>query len=62
MNSPVLRKLATALVAVLLLFYIGYQLYNANYASVKTEVAEYVSADDHDKNLLWILKSSITDD
>ena len=46
MNSPVLRKLATALVAVLLLFYIGYQLYNANYASVQTEVAEYVSADD----------------
>ncbi len=46
MNSPVLRKLATAMVAILLLFYIGYQLYNANYSSVKTEVAEYVSADD----------------
>ena len=28
------------------MFYIGYQLYNANYSSVKTEVAEYVSADD----------------
>ena len=32
--------------AFLLLFYIGYQVYNANYTSVKTEVAVYVQADD----------------
>ena len=46
MNSPLIRRLAAFCVAFLLLFYIGYQVYNANYASVKTEVAVYVQADD----------------
>ena len=46
MNSPLIRRLAAFCVAFLLLFYIGYQVYNANYISVKTEVAVYVQADD----------------
>ncbi len=46
MNSPLIRRLAAFCVAFLLLFYIGYQVYNANYTSVKTEVAVYVQADD----------------
>lgn len=41
-----IRRLAAFCVAFLLLFYIGYQVYNANYTSVKTEVAVYVQADD----------------
>ena len=46
MNSPVLRRLAAICLAFLLLFYIGYQVYNANYVSVRTEIATYVSGDD----------------
>lgn len=46
MNSPLIRRLAAFCVAFLLLFYIGYQVYNANYTSVQTEVAVYVQADD----------------
>ena len=46
MNSPLIRRLAAFCVAFLLLFYIGSQVYNANYTSVKTEVAVYVQADD----------------
>ena len=46
MNSPLIRRLAAICLAFLLLFYIGYQVYNANYVSVKTEIATYVSADD----------------
>ncbi len=46
LNGSLIRRLATFLLAVLLLFYIGYQIYNANYTSVRTEIATYVSADD----------------
>ena len=46
MNNPILKKIATGLLALLLLFYIGYQIYSANYSSVKTEIAEYVGPDD----------------
>ncbi len=46
MNSPLLRRLAAVLLAFLLLFYIGYQVYNANYSSVQTEIATYASSDD----------------
>ena len=46
MNNPLLKKLVTALIAVLLLVYVGYQIYNANYSSVKTETAAYASMSD----------------
>lgn len=46
MNSPVLRKLASGVIALLLLIYVGYQVYNANYTQVKTETATYATAQD----------------
>lgn len=46
MNSPLLRKIASAVVAILLFIYLGYQVYNANYAQVQTETAAYANAAD----------------
>lgn len=46
MNSPILRKLVSALLALLLLIYVGYQVYNAGYQSVRTETAVYASMKD----------------
>ncbi len=46
MNSPLLRRLMSALVALLLLFYIGYQVYTANYKIVQTETVSYDSTSD----------------
>ena len=41
-----IRKAAAICLAFLLLFYIGYQIYRANYSSVQTEIATYVEASD----------------
>jgi len=39
MNSPVLKRIISAFIAILLLLYVGNQIYNANYAQVRTETA-----------------------
>lgn len=44
MNNPKLRGLMTTLVAVLLLVYVGYQVYNAHHTGVQTETASYDTA------------------
>ena len=46
MNSPVNSQTGCDLSGLSASLYIGYQVYNANYVSVKTEIATYVSADD----------------
>ncbi|WP_101696530.1 HlyD family efflux transporter periplasmic adaptor subunit [Clostridium minihomine] len=46
MNNPVLKRLISGLIGILLLFYIGNQIYNANYSSVKTETAIYATGQD----------------
>jgi multidrug efflux pump subunit AcrA (membrane-fusion protein) len=46
MNSPLLRKLMSAVVALLLLFYIGYQIYSTHYTNVQTETATFASTAD----------------
>lgn len=46
MNSPLLRKLMSAIVAFLLLFYVGYQIYSTHYSTVQTETAAYASTAD----------------
>lgn len=43
MNSPIIRKLASAILGLLLLFYIGYQIYTTNYKEIQTETATYAS-------------------
>ncbi len=44
LNSPGLRKTASVIIALLLLFYVGYQLYRAHFSSIKTETATYFTA------------------
>ncbi len=44
MNSPMLKRIASGLIAVLLLVYVGYQIYRSHYSSVKTEMSIYFTA------------------
>lgn len=46
MNNPILKRLVSGLIGLLLLFYIGNQIYNASYSGVKTETAVYANAED----------------
>lgn len=43
MNSPLIKKLASGILAVLILVYVGYQIYNAHYSELQTETAEYAT-------------------
>ena len=44
MNSRLLRKLASAVLAILLLVYVGYQIYNMHHTKILTETAENFTA------------------
>lgn len=57
MNSPVLKKIISALIAVLLLVYVGNQIYNANYAQVKTETASYADPSDTVQTTAFIIRN-----
>lgn len=46
MNSLLLKKIMSALVAVLLFIYLGYQIYNSHYSPVQTETASYATTSD----------------
>ncbi len=39
MNNSMLKRLLSVFIALLLFFYIGYQIYSANYSTVRTETA-----------------------
>ena len=44
MNSPGLRRAASSILAVLLLLYVGYQVYKSHYTPIRTETASYFTA------------------
>lgn len=44
MNNPLIRKIGATAVAVLLLIYVGYQVYLSQYTGLKTEAATYSTA------------------
>jgi hypothetical protein len=46
MNNPVLGRVISGLIGLLLLFYIGNQIYSATYNGAKTETAVYATAED----------------
>lgn len=46
MNSTLARRLISLVIALLLLSYIGYQIYQANYSQVRTETAVFASLGD----------------
>ena len=45
-NNPVIRKIFSTVMAVLLLAYIGYQIYAVNAKSITTETAMYAELGD----------------
>lgn len=44
MNNPFVRKLGSTLLALLLLFYLGYQIYSSHHSAVQTETAVYATS------------------
>ncbi|WP_416200938.1 MAG: Secretion protein HlyD [Thermocaproicibacter melissae] len=44
MNNSRLRKVGSRILALLLLFYVGYQIFKANYSSIRTENVSYFTA------------------
>lgn len=46
MNSTIARRLISLFIALLLLSYIGYQIYKANYSQVRTETAVFATLSD----------------
>ena len=46
MSNKVFKRVAATLLAVLLLFYVGLQIYNSNHSSIQTETATYMTASD----------------
>ncbi len=46
MNSPLLKRFMSAVVAILLFIYLGYQIYNSRYSQVQTETASYATTAD----------------
>lgn len=46
MNNPVLKRLMSTLLAVLLFIYVGYQVYNSHYKKLQTETVDYYTASD----------------
>ena len=60
MNNPVLRKLVSVFLAVLLLIYVGYQVYSAAYQSVRTETAVYASMKDIAQTTAFAVRKETT--
>lgn len=46
MNSPVLRRIMSTVVALLLFVYLGYQIYNSSFKKIQTETAFYITGAD----------------
>lgn len=46
LNHPILKRIITIIIIVLLLVFIGYQIWRANHSSVVTEMATYASISD----------------
>ena len=45
-QAPLIRRIASAVVAFLILFYIGYQIWSANYQSIRFETANWATVAD----------------
>lgn len=59
MNSSVLKKIISAFIAILLLIYVGNQIYNANYSQVKTQTAVSANASDTVQTKAIVIRKEI---
>ena len=50
-KAPTVRRVASGILAFLILFYIGYQIWAANYESLKFETAAMANAPEKVKNI-----------
>ena len=55
-NSPILKKIASAALGALLLFYVAYQAYIINYEDLKTETATYAELSDTIQTDAWFIR------
>lgn len=46
MNNPLLRRIAASAIALLLLLYVGYQIFKSHHIGIQTETAAYFTASD----------------
>ena len=56
-NNPLIRKLAATLMGILLLTYVGYQIYIINYKGLSTETATYAELSDTIQTSGWIIRN-----
>ena len=57
MSNKVFKRVAATLLAVLLLFYVGLQIYNSNHSSIQTETATYMTASDTIETTGYIVRN-----
>lgn len=55
-NNPLIRKMGATLLAILLLIYVGYQIYLINYQGIKTETATYAEVSDTIQLSAWVVR------
>jgi hypothetical protein len=59
MNNSRLRKAGSTILALLLLFYVGYQIFKANYSSIRTEAVSYFTASQTVKASVVALRNEV---
>lgn len=59
MNSSRLRKTASSVLALLLLFYVGYQIFKAHYSSIRTETVSYFTTSQTVKASVIALRNEV---
>lgn len=57
MSNKVFKRVAATLLALLLLFYVGLQIYNSKHSSIQTETATYMTASDTIETTGYIVRN-----
>lgn len=56
-NNPLIRKIGATLIGLLLLIYVGYQIYIVNYKGLNTETATYAELSDTVQTSGWVIRN-----
>lgn len=59
MNNPLVRKIGATAVAVLLLIYVGYQIYLSQYTGLSTETAMYATVSDSIDTTGFVIRNEV---